>query len=291
MLGTVLVEVLSRSHDVSGIDIEDADIRNRDEIAALIAGRAPELVVHAAANTDVDGCEGDERGAYLANGTGTANVGFGCRKAGAACLYISTDFVFDGEKETPYDELDMPRPINIYGRSKYMGEVLLSRTLPEHYIVRTEWLYGRKGRNFVDQIIAKAGELDHLQVVDDQFGSPTYALDLAEMIAAMADDPPPYGIYHLTNSGRCSWYEFARTILSLVGLGNVEVKPVTQEVIARPARRPRNSELRNLMYTLHGFPPARHWREALVDYIKSEHGSRLDLTALTGTDTERRLEG
>ncbi len=291
MLGSALVEFLSRNHVVTGIDIEDGDIRHRGEISALIAGHAPEMVVHAAANTNVDGCERDEREAYLANGIGTANVAYGSRKAGASCLYVSTDFVFDGEKETPYDELDTPNPINIYGRSKYMGEVLLARNLPEYYIVRTEWLYGRKGSNFVDQIIAKAGELDELRVVDDQFGSPTYALDLAEMIAAMADDPPPYGVYHLTNGGRCSWYEFAKTILSLVGLGSVRVRPVTQEDIGRPARRPRNSELSNLMFTLQGFPRARHWREALVDYIKTMYGNQLDVTALSVTDTERRLEG
>jgi len=285
MLGTALVEVLSENHEVTGVDIGEADIRIRKEVEELVLGTGPELVVHAAANTDVDGCELDERSAYLTNGIGTGNVALACARVGAICMYVSTDFVFDGEKKGPYDEFDAPNPINVYGKSKYMGEVLLARALPRHYIVRTEWLYGRKGKNFVDEIIKRAVSSGKLKVVDDQVGSPTYALDLARMMAAMLEKMPPFGIYHLTNAGSCTWYEFALEILSVAGLSSVPVERTSQEEIGRPARRPRNSVMRNLLYELEGFPPARHWREALLDYMRTVHAKR---TNLAGTSIENR---
>ncbi len=282
MLGSALVEVLSRDHQVVGVDIDDADIKLQAEAEDMVKTVGPELVIHAAAITDVDGCESDERSAYLTNGIGTRNIGLACAKVNAACMLISTDFVFDGEKESPYDELDAPSPINSYGRSKYMGEVLLSRVLSRHYILRTEWLYGEGGRNFIDTIIGRAKAEGELQVVNDQLGSPTYTIDLSEMILNIVNKFSPCGIYHLTNSGACTWFEFAQTILSLVGLPDIPVKPVTQETIGRPARRPRNSVLRNLMYELQGFPPAPHWRDALVGYLQKTPGR----AKLTGTLTK-----
>lgn len=288
MLGYALVEVLSRDHAVIGVDIEDADIRIQSDMERVVLEVKPEIVIHAAANTNVDGCELDEKAAYLTNGIGTRNVGLACAKAGASCMLISTDFVFDGEKKGAYDELDLPNPINIYGRSKYMAEVLLRRVLIEHYIVRTEWLYGRGGKNFVDEIIRRGREQGELQVVNDQVGSPTHTADLAGMIANMLSQPTPFGIYHLTNRGSCTWFEFAKTILALVDLSGIQVNPVTQEAIGRPAKRPRNSVMRNLMYELQGFPPARHWKEALIDYIQSAYREKLDLTHSAAKDDERR---
>lgn len=278
MLGSNLVEVLSAEHDVTGVDIEDGDLRVGEEVLRLVSNACPDIVIHTAANTDVDGCEQDGDAAYLANGIGTCHLGLACAKYNAVCMYVSTDFVFDGEKKTPYDESDRPDPINIYGRSKYMGEVLLSRVLTRHYILRTEWLYGIRGRNFVDQIIKRAAERGSLEVVNDQTGSPTLTQDLSDMIAHMVNRMPPYGVYHLTNGGACTWFEFAKTILSLVGLSDIPVLPVTQETIGRPARRPRNSAMNNLMYMHQGFPPARHWKDALIDYIQKVHGERLNLT-------------
>jgi dTDP-4-dehydrorhamnose reductase len=279
MLGRALGEILSLDHEVSGVDIQDADIRVSGDIERLIVRTRPELVIHAAANTDVDGCEKNENDAYAANALGTKNVAVACRKAGARCMYVSTDFVFDGEKETPYSESDLPNPINVYGRSKYMGEALLARALPDHYILRTEWLFGGGGRNFIDEIIKRARREGKLRVVDDQRGSPTYTRDLAEMIRNMLTRMPPSGIYHLTNGGACTWYEFAREILSLVGLSHVSMEPVSQEEIKRPAKRPRNSVMRNLAYEREGFPPARHWREALLEYLRAVHGVQPDLAA------------
>jgi dTDP-4-dehydrorhamnose reductase len=288
MLGKALVEVLSRDHQVSGADIEEADIRLQGESENLVSMVKPELVIHAAANTDVDGCELDEKAAYLSNGIGTRNIGLACAKVNAVCMFISTDFVFDGEKKDAYDELDDPNPINTYGRSKYMGEVLLSSVLIRHYILRTEWLYGTGGKNFVDQIIKKAREDGQLRVVTDQVGSPTNTLDLAEMIANMIKQLPPFGVYHLTNGGSCSWYEFAKAILSLVGLSDIPVNPVSQEAIGRPARRPHNSVMKNLMYELQGFTPARHWKDALVDYIRRVYGDQPNLMSTAIEDSERR---
>lgn len=282
MLGKALGECLSKDHEVTGADIEEADVREYGEVERLLRSERPGIVIHAAANTDVDGCEENEDSAYAVNSLGTWNVARACGRTGSACMYVSTDFVFDGEKETPYDESDLPNPVNVYGRSKYMGELLLTRTLPSHYIMRTEWLFGAGGRNFVDQIIKRARADGRLRVVDDQRGSPTSTSDLAQLIRELLGRLPPAGIYHLTNAGACTWHEFAREILSLVGLSHVPVLPATQEEMKRPARRPRNSVLSNRKYELLGFPAARHWREALVDYLRAAYSVAPDLASTGG---------
>jgi dTDP-4-dehydrorhamnose reductase len=264
-LGVELVPALAVQGEVVGVDIGEVDVTH-PECADRVAALRPDWVVHAAAATDVDGCEREPERAMAVNAEGTRRVAEGCRRAGAGLLYLSTDYVFDGCKGSPYTEEDAPAPLNAYGRSKLEGERATRSLAPRWVIVRTAWLYGTHGKNFVKAILEKARDGEPLQVVDDQVGSPTYAVDLARAIALLLSRGRT-GVYHVTNGGFCSWHEFAQEILRLTGADATRLRPITSAELKRPARRPAYSVLENAAWKAAGLPPLRPWREALAEML------------------------
>ena len=250
------------------------DITDKKSISKAILEIKPDIVIHSAAYTDVDGCELNKARAYKVNSEATQNVASACKESGLALIYISTDFVFDGKKRSPYTEEDKTGPLSIYGDSKLKGEAAVSQALEKYFILRTSWLYGRYGKNFVDTILAKAKTEKVLKVVDDQAGSPTYTKDLAIAIHKLlnifftqyAQHNTQYGTYHVSNSGSVSWYEYAKEIVKLAGL-KAGVVPISSEELARPARRPAMSILDNSKFIrLTGYE-MRGWESALKDYL------------------------
>jgi dTDP-4-dehydrorhamnose reductase len=264
-LGGELVPALAAQGEVIGSTIADLDVTDPD-CADRLADLAPDWVVHAAAATDVDGCEREPEAAMAVNAEGTRRVAEGCRRVGAGLLYFSTDYVFDGRKGSPYTEQDAPAPLNAYGRSKLEGERATRSLAPRWLVVRTAWLYGTHGKNFVKAILGKVRDGESLRVVDDQVGSPTYAVDLAGAVARLLSRGET-GVYHVTNGGSCSWYEFAREILRLTGADVTRLRRITSEEMGRPARRPAYSVLENTAWKTAGLPPLRPWREALADML------------------------
>lgn len=265
MLGQAIRRVFT-GHDLVCFNRADLDITDLDRTVDVIRTATPEAVIHAAALTDVDRCEREPEAAYLINGIGTRNVTVACEKVGCPILYLSTDYVFDGEKESPYDEWDTPNPINHYGRSKLLGERYASSLTNRYYIVRTSWLYGAGGNNFVDTIAGLLSRQDRISVVTDQTGSPTYTVDLAATLREIITRG--YGVYHATNSGACSWHEFASEIARLRN-SSATIEPATAEALGRPARRPRNSVLNRTMLRLEKIPEPRHWKDALGEYFSA----------------------
>lgn len=275
MLGRDLVPVLSERHLVDGVDVEDFDLTGQDA-AKAIAARKPETVVHLAAMTNVDGCERDPERAMLVNGQGTRNVARACRELGIPMLYISTDFVFDGAKSSPYNEDDPVNPLGHYGRSKLAGEEAVKESLEKYYIVRISWLFGRHGRNFVSTILERARGKGELRVVDDQRGRPTYAADLSPALARLAESGK-YGVYHLANSGSCTWFQFASEAVRLAGV-KASVVPIKSSEFPTPTRRPAYSVLDDSKWIQNFGRPLRPWKEALAEYLeltqfgKDRHG-------------------
>ena len=266
-LGVELSRALAGGGEVIGRDLPELDITGAvcaDQVAAL----EPDWVVHAAAATDVDGCERDPAMALAVNEEGTRRVAEGCRLAGAGLLYISTDFVFDGQKGSPYLETDAPVPVSAYGRSKLAGERAVQETVSRWAVVRTAWLYGVHGKNFVKTIVGKAAAGEQLRVVDDQVGSPTYARDLAAAIAELLTRGLT-GIFHLTNGGSCSWFEFTREILRQGGFSATGVLPISSRELARPARRPAYSVLANGAWERAGLSVLRPWPQALAAMLEA----------------------
>ena len=263
MLGRDLLSLLGdRGH---GIDIADIDITSPESVFKVISDLKPEVVINCAAYTDVDGCESDIEKAMAVNGEGVAYLAMACRDLGALLVQVSTDYIFDGGKGTPYIEDDAPCPISVYGESKLAGEMNAVFS-PDHLIVRTQWLYGLHGKNFVETMLRMGAEKDELTVVDDQIGSPTWTVDLSRAIIALIDGGCR-GIYHATNLEHCSWNGFAKAIFEESGL-NVAVKPMTTTELDRPARRPLYSTLGcSKMTGDTGFHP-QSWRDALREYLK-----------------------
>ncbi len=246
------------------VDLPEYDVTQGATVEAIVDFE-PELVIHAAAMTDVDGCEKDPEMAYKVNALGTRNVALACQRCGAAMLYVSTDYVFDGTSDEPYLEYDEPHPISVYATSKLAGEEFVRDLLSRFYIVRTAWLYGRTGDNFVEKVLDLAEREDELFVVANEFGSPTYAPDLAQAIASLVSHGV-YGIYHLINEGACSRYEFAATILEFAGNNRVTVRPT--RVYPRAARVPRRALLRNFSAVTQLGIVLRPWKEALRAYFE-----------------------
>ncbi|MBI4847322.1 MAG: dTDP-4-dehydrorhamnose reductase [Nitrospirae bacterium] len=242
----------------------DLDITSLDKSVTAIREAKPDYLIHAAAHTDVDGSELDPDKAYLVNGIGARNITIACEEIKCPIIYISSDYVFDGTKEGSYNEWDKPNPINTYGLSKLLGEQFVTMLTNRFYIARTSWLFGRNGKNFVDTIIKLLAGRDEIDVVNDQFGSPTYTYDLAMKLREIIGRG--YGIYHITNSSHCSWHEFAVEIANIKGI-NKKINPATSDKFKRPARRPSFSVLGNTMLKLEGIKELRHWKEALKDYL------------------------
>jgi dTDP-4-dehydrorhamnose reductase len=252
-LGREVVEVCASAGDeVVGCERAALDVSDRDQVMQVVAAASPDVVVHAAAYTNVDGCETDPDQAYAVNALGTRHVAEAARLVGARVCYVSTDYVFDGTAGAPYREWDATNPMSVYGRSKLAGERVLQ---PEDTVVRTSWVCGRYGRNFVKTILTKAAEGEPLRVVDDQHGCPTFAEDLAAMIRRLVAARLP-GVFHVTNQGATTWYRFARDAVAAAGLDVDLVAPISTAEMAppRPAPRPANSVLDNGALRLSGIP-------------------------------------
>lgn len=268
MLGKAIVEAGKRLGEVWPFGRGDCDIIQEEQTRQVLVQSRPDVVVHTAAYTDVDGCELYPEKAFLVNASGTRNVVLGSRDAGATMVYISTDYVFDGKKGCLYGEEDQPSPLNVYGRSKLAGEAHVRGLLERHLIVRTEWLYGRGGRNFVESILKMANERDEIQVVNDQVGSPTYTHDLARGILRLIKDEQK-GTFHLSNQGLCSWFDFAQKILSQKEIKGIRIIPIASEELKRPARRPAFSGFDCSRYQKATGEFLRPWEAALIDYLRS----------------------
>lgn len=272
MLGREVVSALSeRGHEAVGLAHRDLEITDREAVWRAIRKLRPDAVVHCAAMTDVDACELDPRRAFLVNAAGAAHLAAASNAVGARLIYISTDFVFDGEKEEGYDEFDEPRPINEYGRSKLWGERLVQTLCPRHAIVRTAWLFGFGRRNFVSAIAERLKREGKAKVVTDQVGSPTFTVDLARAICDLVESEG-VGIYHVVNSGRASRFELARLVAEILGLSPDEaVEPITSDKWPSPARRPKCSVLRSVRWEAEGFKPLRHFSEAVREFLEASN--------------------
>lgn len=258
-------------------DIRPLDITDGAAVRAFFAQSNPDVVFHGAAYTNVDGCERDPDLAHKVNALGTWTVASAAEEVGAALVAISTDFVFDGARGTAYTEFDAPSPISRYGESKLAGENLARAACRRCYIVRTSWLYGVHGKNFPYTVINLAKTKPELPIVADQFGTPTYTVDLVEAVAGIIQTPL-YGVYHVSNGGETSWEGFARAILAKTNLAHVPVKPITSDEYAQmfgsPTRRPAYSVLRHYALELMGRDTLRPWEDALDDFLASarNHG-------------------
>jgi dTDP-4-dehydrorhamnose reductase len=255
-------------HDVLGMDLEELDITDALRCRTKVRETGPEVIINAAALTDVDYCESHEEEAMLVNGQGIGNLAEAAASNGARLIHYSTDYVFDGCKDSPYHEDDSPNPQTAYGRSKLRGEELLRRSVRDHLILRISWLFGRKGKNFIRTIISAARENRPLRVVDDQRGSPCYTRDVAAHTQRMMHSGCR-GTYHLTNAGSCTWYELALSALQCAGITGVPVAAVTTAEFPRPAPRPASSILANARLEREGIPLMRPWQEAVREYVQT----------------------
>ena len=251
MLGHALQDVFPHAHFIGHRDV---DISDEDAIMKLMKQERPAIVINAAAYTDVDGCEDNAIYAFAVNGYGPGYIAKACADVGSILVHFSTDYIFDGTK-TEYREDDYPNPINIYGESKLLGEVSIVKNLENYRIVRTSWLYGAHGKNFVDTILTLSRQMPEVRVVNDQVGKPTYTVDLANKVPEIISRDP--GMYHITNDGYCSWYEFASAFIP-------NATPCSTEEFPRKAKRPAYSVLANTKT-----PPLRHWKYAVKEYIQT----------------------
>jgi dTDP-4-dehydrorhamnose reductase len=266
LLGKQLVKRWA-ADQVVGLGSKDADIRNPQQVSNAVLRTRPDWIVLAAAYTDVDRCESNRELAFDVNCRGAANVARAAKNHRARMLFLSTDYVFDGARNTPYEVDDQRHPRSVYGQSKAEAEVKVAEILPDSCIVRTSWLFGEEGRCFPDTILKLAAHRSEIDVVDDQRGSPTYAADLAHAIAQLCSRGAQ-GIVHATNRGDCSWFEFAREIVSRAGL-NTTVKPTTSDKFVRLAERPKYSVLSSssLQKYLIAMPD---WQDALKRYLAAK---------------------
>ncbi len=258
-------ELTGRGIEAVGVDIDDMDITDAASVEAVIAKAAPDAVIHCAAYTAVDAAEENETACRRVNAEGTRNIAKVCKELDIKMIYISTDYVFSGQGEhfwKPEDDCD---PQSVYGQTKYEGELAVRNTLDKYFIVRIAWVFGINGKNFVKTMLNLSQNHKTIRVVNDQFGSPTYTYDLAKLLADMVVTQK-YGVYHATNEGICSWYDFARAIFKEAGV-EVEVLPVTSEEYGAKAKRPANSRMDNGKLTENGFHRLPPWQDALHRYV------------------------
>ena len=265
MLGHDLANALE-GHELILTTSKTLDITDKDHTIEFICDAEPDIVINSAAYTDVDGCEENHDLAYAVNGEGVRNLAMACREIDCPLVHISTDYVFDGSATEPIAEDGEIGPISIYGKSKLQGEEAIQEILDKYFIIRTAWLYGLNGKNFPKTMLELAESHSEITVVYDEVGTPTYTPDLAYGISELIETDR-YGIYHLTNSGSCSWCEFARYIFEVAGK-DVNVIPVTASEFARPAPRPSYSVLDNRNWVENGFEPLRDYKEAVKEYIE-----------------------
>ncbi|CAM3229289.1 dTDP-4-dehydrorhamnose reductase [Paenibacillus taichungensis] len=258
-------------HDVMACDRDQLDITDQQQCRETINAFQPHIIVHCAAYTAVDKAETDENMAYTVNVTGTRNIAVAAEKVKAKLIYISTDYVFDGTATRPYQEFDLTNPQTVYGKSKLAGERLVESLCTRWFIIRTSWVFGVHGSNFVKTMLELLEKRPRLQVVHDQQGSPTYTVDLARLVSNLSLTEK-YGIYHASNSGTCTWYEFAQAIAEEAAKQSgfkpsAVLEPCTTGQFPRPAPRPQYSVMDHLAIRTNGLPPMRAWREALIAFL------------------------
>lgn len=266
-LGKELVRKLCHSHSLISLGKRELDITKQEQVESVISHYKPQYIIHTAALTSVEKCEIERKKAFEVNALGAGIVAQAADKVDARMFYISTDYVFDGKKQSPYTEEDKPNPLSIYGMSKSLGErlVLLFNNAS---IIRTSWLYGHDGANFVKTMLQLAKKCKEVKVVNDQIGCPTYVSDLADAIIQLLEKEN--GIYHVSNSGYCSWYTFAQTIFEEAGYDGRIVKPVTTKEYGSICPRPPYSVMEQNALLKQGIKPLRHWTEALNEFMRKE---------------------
>ncbi|MNP06631.1 dTDP-4-dehydrorhamnose reductase [compost metagenome] len=276
-LGTDVVTLLQNSgHDVLACDRDEMDITDLAQCHQVISQYQPDVVIHCAAYTAVDAAETDIDGAYTVNAVGTRNITVAAEQSGSKLIYISTDYVFDGTSVEPYHEYDNSNPQSIYGKSKRAGEVLVQSLSSRYFIVRTSWVYGLHGNNFVKTMLRLGQEKPSLKVVHDQKGSPTYTVDLANFLLELMTTEK-YGVYHASNSGSCTWYEFTQAIFEearQLGINIVaQPEPCSTDEFPRPAHRPANSVMEHLSIRTNRLQDLRPWREGLQSFLLEWHSN------------------
>jgi dTDP-4-dehydrorhamnose reductase len=268
MLGSDLLTQMRLHHEVVGMDQEEIDITSAADCAKAIEDTAPQIIINAAAYTNVDGCETAKEECFAVNAEAVKNIADTCRNKNIRIVHFSTDYVFNGSGSAPYKEDDNCDPINTYGASKLAGEKYLQSLAKNYIIIRTAWLYGANGKNFVRTILEKAKTTPKLTVVDDQVGSPTSTKDLAAAVDHLIEKNAQ-GIFHVTNRGSCSWYQFAVKILQEAGLDDVEVSPIKSDQLVRAAKRPANSVMSMQKFIAITGKAMQPWQLGLQDYLES----------------------
>ena len=265
----VVNELNKRGHEAVGVDIEEMDITDSESVERVINGVKPHAVIHCAAWTAVDAAEDNEQKVRLVNAIGTENIASECKKLGCKMMYISTDYVFDGQGEIPWKpDCKDYKPLNVYGQTKLEGELAVSNTLDMFFIVRIAWVFGKNGKNFIKTMLSVGKTHDTVRVVNDQIGTPTYTFDLSRLLVDIIETDK-YGYYHATNEGGyISWYEFAKEIFKQAGYSTAVVPVTTQEYGLSKAVRPFNSRLDKSKLIENGFKPLPSWQDALVRYLK-----------------------
>ncbi len=262
----VVNELEKRNIEAVGVDIEEMDITDAESVNGVIREAAPDAVIHCAAYTAVDAAEDNEELCRKVNAEGTQNIADVCKALDIKMIYISTDYVFDGQGERPWEPEDERHPLNVYGQTKYEGELAVQNTLDKYFIVRIAWVFGVNGKNFIKTMLRLAETHNRLTVVNDQYGSPTYTYDLARLLVDMVLTEK-YGVYHATNEGICTWYEFACEIFKQAGV-EMEVVPVTSAEYPAKAKRPENSRMSKEKLSDNGFERLPSWQDALKRYLE-----------------------
>ena len=263
----VMNELARRGLERIGVDVEEMDITDAEACERVIKAAAPEAVIHCAAYTAVDAAEDNRELCHRVNGEGTKNIARVCSELDIPMMYISTDYVFNGQGERPWEPDDHREPLNVYGLTKYEGEIAVEQLLKKYFIVRIAWVFGLNGKNFIKTMLRLGKERGAVSVVDDQIGSPTYTYDLARLLVDMIQTDR-YGRYHATNEGLCSWYEFACEIFRQAGMDEVKVTPVDSASYPAKAKRPFNSRMSKEKLTENGFERLPSWQDALGRYLK-----------------------
>lgn len=268
-LGTDLMnELAKRGLEGVGVDVAEMDITDADACRRVISSSNVEAVIHCAAYTAVDAAEDNVELCHKVNAVGTRNIAEVCHDLDIKMMYISTDYVFDGQGERPWEPDDHRDPLNVYGQEKYEGELAIEELVKKFFIVRIAWVFGLNGNNFIKTMLRLGKERGGVSVVNDQIGSPTYTYDLARLLVDMIQTEK-YGRYHATNEGLCSWYEFAVEIFKQAGMDQVTVKPVSSEEFPAKAKRPKNSRISKDKLTENGFERLPSWQDALSRYLVS----------------------
>lgn len=263
----VVNELEKRGHTAIGTDVEEMDITDAEKVREVLDAEKPDAVIHCAAYTAVDAAEDNVELCRKINAEGTENIAKACKELGCKLLYVSTDYVFNGEGERPWEPDDEREPLNVYGQTKYEGELAVEKYVEKFFIVRIAWVFGINGKNFIKTMLRLGEDHDELTVVADQIGSPTYTYDLARLLVDMIGSDK-YGRYHATNEGLCSWYDFAVEIFRQAGM-DVRVRPVTSEEYPAKAKRPHNSRMDKVKLEENGFERLPNWKDALGRYLRA----------------------